>query len=140
MNYLIDAYVIYAASVLAANSVLRSLFATAFPLFTSQMYTNLGIHRASSVPAFLSLICLPFPFILYTYGHRIRQRSKFAAEAQAFTNMTTRRMSVISNGKLIVHEGATVVALGDKKVVQLSENVLPPPLVSEGNDTDHAQV
>jgi MFS family permease len=35
MNYLIDAYVIYAASVLAANSVLRSLFGAAFPLFTS---------------------------------------------------------------------------------------------------------
>ena len=36
MNYLIDAYVIYAASVLAANSVLRSLFGAAFPLFTSR--------------------------------------------------------------------------------------------------------
>ncbi len=35
MNYLIDAYVIYAASVLAANSVLRSLFGAAFPLFTT---------------------------------------------------------------------------------------------------------
>lgn len=34
MNYLIDAYVIYAASVLAANSVLRSLFGAVFPLFT----------------------------------------------------------------------------------------------------------
>ena len=35
MNYLIDAYVIYAASVLAANSVLRSLFGAVFPLFTT---------------------------------------------------------------------------------------------------------
>jgi hypothetical protein len=35
MNYLIDAYVIYAASVLAANSVLRSLFGASFPLFTT---------------------------------------------------------------------------------------------------------
>jgi multidrug resistance protein len=34
-NYLIDAYTVYAASVLAANSVLRSLFGAAFPLFTS---------------------------------------------------------------------------------------------------------
>lgn len=38
MNYLIDAYVLYAASVLAANSVLRSLFGAAFPLFTSCKY------------------------------------------------------------------------------------------------------
>lgn len=35
MNYLIDSYVIYAASALAANSVLRSLFGAAFPLFTT---------------------------------------------------------------------------------------------------------
>lgn len=32
MNYLIDAYVIFAASVLAANAVMRSLFGAAFPL------------------------------------------------------------------------------------------------------------
>ncbi len=42
-NYLIDAYLIYAASVLAANSVMRSLFGVAFPLFTTQMYANLGM-------------------------------------------------------------------------------------------------
>jgi multidrug resistance protein len=81
MNYLIDAYTIYAASVLAANSVLRSLFGAAFPLFTSQMYHNLGIHWASSIPAFLALACLPFPLLFYMYGERIRMRCKFAREA-----------------------------------------------------------
>jgi hypothetical protein len=61
MNYLIDAYTIYAASALAANSVLRSLFGMASPLFTSFMYSNLGIHWASTIPAFLSLMCVPMP-------------------------------------------------------------------------------
>ncbi|KAH7406593.1 major facilitator superfamily domain-containing protein [Phaeosphaeria sp. MPI-PUGE-AT-0046c] len=84
MNYLIDAYLIYAASVLAANSVLRSLFGAAFPLFTSYMYADLGIHWASSIPAFLALVCVPFPFLFYRYGAAIRQRCKFAAEAAAF--------------------------------------------------------
>jgi MFS family permease len=37
LNYLIDAYAIYAASVLAATAMLRAFFATAFPLFTLQM-------------------------------------------------------------------------------------------------------
>lgn len=42
MNYLIDTYTIYAASVLAANSVLRSLFGAAFPLFSkSTIVANL---------------------------------------------------------------------------------------------------
>ena len=37
MNYLMDSYLIFAASVLAANSVLRSLFGCIFPLFTTYM-------------------------------------------------------------------------------------------------------
>jgi len=82
MNYLIDAYTIYAASVLAANSVLRSLFGAAFPLFTTQMYNKLGIHWASSIPAFLALACVPFPFLFYKYGEKIRERCKYAAEAK----------------------------------------------------------
>ncbi|KAF6808985.1 major facilitator superfamily transporter [Colletotrichum musicola] len=83
LNYLIDSYVVFAASVLAANSVMRSLFGAAFPLFTTQMYENLGIHWASSIPAFLSLACLPFPFLFYKYGAVIRAKCAFAAEAAA---------------------------------------------------------
>ncbi|KAG0651643.1 Major facilitator superfamily multidrug transporter mdrA [Hyphodiscus hymeniophilus] len=82
-NYLIDAYTIFAASVLAANSVLRSLFGFAFPLFTQYMYANLGIHWASSVPAFLALACLPAPFFLYRYGASIRARCEYAAQSEA---------------------------------------------------------
>lgn len=37
MNYLIDSYTIFAASVLAANGIIRSVFGAAFPLFTSQV-------------------------------------------------------------------------------------------------------
>ena len=81
MNYLIDSYTIYAASVLAANSVLRSMFGAIFPLFTTYMYDNLGIHWASTIPAFLALACVPFPFLFYKYGPVIRKRCKFAREA-----------------------------------------------------------
>lgn len=83
-NYLIDAYTIFAASVLAANSLLRSLFGFAFPLFTTYMYENLGIHWASTVPAFLALICVPFPFILYKKGLTIRKYCKYSAQSEAF--------------------------------------------------------
>ncbi|OTB02263.1 hypothetical protein M426DRAFT_62599 [Hypoxylon sp. CI-4A] len=90
MNYLMDSYVIYAASALAANSVLRSIFGAAFPLFTTAMYDNLGIHWASSIPAFLSIGCLPFPWLFYRYGAAIRMRCKFAAEAaEALVRMRT---------------------------------------------------
>lgn len=81
LNYLIDAYTIYAASVLAAGAMLRSFFGAAFPLFVSQMYRNLGIHWASSVPAFLTVVCVPFPFLMYKYGARLRMKCKYAQEA-----------------------------------------------------------
>ncbi|KAJ5933212.1 MFS general substrate transporter [Penicillium verrucosum] len=83
LNYLVDAYTIYAASVLAANSLLRSVFGAAFPLFTNYMYRDLGIHWASSIPAFLALACLPMPFLFHRYGSPIRERSHYAAEASA---------------------------------------------------------
>lgn len=88
-NYLIDAYTIFSASVLAANSALRSLFGFAFPLFTTYMYHNLGIHWASSIPAFLAIACIPFPIIFYLYGARIRKRCVYAAEAEAFMQRLT---------------------------------------------------
>ncbi|KAJ5996780.1 hypothetical protein N7522_008440 [Penicillium canescens] len=83
LNYLIDAYTIYAASVLAANAALRSIFGAAFPLFTTPMYKNLGIHWASSIPAFLALACVPLPFLFYKYGAAIRGRCHYAAESDA---------------------------------------------------------
>ncbi|KAF9248419.1 hypothetical protein DTO027I6_8550 [Penicillium roqueforti] len=83
-NYLIDAYTIFAASVLAANTLLRSLFGFAFPLFTKYMYEDLGIHWASCVPAFLALACVPFPFLLYKYGLSIRKHCKYSAQSEAF--------------------------------------------------------
>jgi MFS family permease len=84
MNYLIDSYTIFAASVLAGNGIIRSVFGAAFPLFTKQMYNSLGIHWASSVPAFLAVACIPLPFLFYKYGASIRMKCKYAAEADAF--------------------------------------------------------
>lgn len=83
LTYLIDSYTVFAASVLAASSVLRSLFGAAFPLFTTYMYHDLGIHWASTVPAFLALACMPFPWLFWRYGASIRSKCRYAAEAAA---------------------------------------------------------
>ncbi|KAG6000347.1 hypothetical protein E4U21_005556 [Claviceps maximensis] len=98
LNYLIDSYTIFAASVLAANSVLRSLFGAAFPLCTGYMYRDLGIHWASSIPAFLSLACLPLPFLFYRFGGTIRARCKFAAESAAFMDKLRQPVTVLEPG------------------------------------------
>lgn len=54
-----------------------------------------GIHWASTVPAFLALACLPFPFLFYKYGGSVRQKCKYAAEADAF--MRSLRESVVTD-------------------------------------------
>jgi len=55
------------------------------------MYNNLGIHWASSVPGFLALACIPFPFLFYKYGPAIRERCKFAAQAAEFMRSLQQR-------------------------------------------------
>lgn len=81
VNYLIDSYTIYAASVLAAAAIFRSIVGAVFPLFTTKMYENLGVHWATSVPAFLTLVCVPFPFIMYRHGKALRMKCRYSFEA-----------------------------------------------------------
>ncbi|KAI5920572.1 membrane transporter [Camillea tinctor] len=83
-NYLVDAYLGYAASALAASVVLRSVAGAVFPLFTTKMYTSLGIHWASSIPGFMALIFAPCLIIFHRYGHVIRKKSRFGQEAASF--------------------------------------------------------
>jgi hypothetical protein len=100
LNYLVDSYTIYAASVLAANSAMRSIFGAVFPLFADKMYENLGLHWAASVPAFLALACVPIPYLFFIYGARIRRRCHYAAEADDFMNKLLGITSQPSSGSM----------------------------------------
>ncbi|KAI1629564.1 MFS transporter [Exophiala viscosa] len=77
LTFLVDAYAKVAASAVAANVLVRLIAAASFPLFGTQMYENLGYQWASSLLAFLSLACLPMPFLFFKYGKKIRARSNF---------------------------------------------------------------
>lgn len=68
---------IYAASAIAANTVLRSLFGATFPLFGLQMYNQLGLGWGNSLLAFISLAMCPIPLLFYRYGEKIRTHPKF---------------------------------------------------------------
>lgn len=79
LSYLIDTYgPRYAASAIAVNALLRSLFGAVFPLFTPVMYARLGVTWASAVLAFLALACVPLPFVFWAFGERVRRRCRFA--------------------------------------------------------------
>ncbi|KAK0440401.1 MFS polyamine transporter [Desarmillaria tabescens] len=78
LSYLLDVYLIHAASAFAANTIIRSLVAAAFPLFTVQMYHNLGINWASTLVGLIGVVLAPSPFLFYKFGKQIRRHSKFA--------------------------------------------------------------
>jgi hypothetical protein len=52
----------------------------AFPLFGIQMYDKLGYQWASTLLAFLTVAMLPFPYIFFRYGKKIRGKSRFATD------------------------------------------------------------
>ncbi|SGZ28544.1 BQ5605_C027g10369 [Microbotryum silenes-dioicae] len=77
-NYLIDTYLMNAASALSFNTVCRSSFGAAFPLFAIQMFKKLGVPGASSLLGGLAILFIPAPFLLYKYGKKFRMMSKNA--------------------------------------------------------------
>ena len=118
INYLIDAYTIYAASVLAATAIIRALFAAIFPLFTNYMFAGLGVHWASSIPAFLALACTPFPFIFYKYGKSIRMKCKYAADAAEVMAQIRARAKAVQEEEKRETEEAVVGGPGVEKHAQ----------------------
>ncbi|KUJ18818.1 bicyclomycin resistance protein [Mollisia scopiformis] len=72
--YLIDAFSIYAASALAANTVIRSIMGAVLPLAGQQMYKTLGLGWGNSLLAFVALGILPVPWAFLRWGERLRTR------------------------------------------------------------------
>lgn len=80
LNYITDAYEVYAASGMAATSFSRSIFGAVLPLAAAPMYKTLGVSWASSLLGFLSLAMSVIPFVFIKYGDRIRENSRFCQE------------------------------------------------------------
>ncbi|KAK2028000.1 major facilitator superfamily transporter [Colletotrichum zoysiae] len=79
-GYLVDSYTKYAASAVAAATVLRSLAGFGFPLFAPSMYHKLGYGWGNSVLALMGVaIGWPGPFLLWKYGPVLRKKSQYAA-------------------------------------------------------------
>ncbi|KAE8382871.1 major facilitator superfamily domain-containing protein [Aspergillus bertholletiae] len=77
-SYLAHAYPKYAASALAGNDFMRSSFGAGFPLFATAMFHNLGVGWACTLLGCLTVLFVPYPFLLLKYGKRLRMSSKYA--------------------------------------------------------------
>lgn len=79
-TYLVDAFTIHAASAIAANTVLRSVFGAVLPLSGLSMYDALGLGWGNSLLGFISLAFIPVPIAFKYYGERIRTNPKFQVQ------------------------------------------------------------
>ncbi|KAF2280683.1 MFS general substrate transporter [Westerdykella ornata] len=76
-TYLVDAFTIHAASAIAANTVLRSVFGAVLPLCGLSMYDSLGLGWGNSLLGFIALALIPVPVLFRMYGERIRTNPRF---------------------------------------------------------------
>lgn len=79
-TYLVDAFTIYAASAMAANTVFRSLAGAMLPLAGPKMYQALGLGWGNSLLGFIALALCGLPVIFWIYGERIRTSKRFQVE------------------------------------------------------------
>ncbi|CZT52892.1 related to fluconazole resistance protein (FLU1) [Rhynchosporium secalis] len=80
LNYLADAYTIYAASAFAASSCSRSIFGALLPLAVTKMYDALGVAWATSTLGFSVVVMSMVPFALIRYGPYLRSRSSLCSQ------------------------------------------------------------
>lgn len=73
-TYLIDAFSVYAASALAANTVIRSVMGAVLPLCGQKMYKSLGLGWGSTTLALVAFALLPVPIVINRYGERLRKK------------------------------------------------------------------
>ncbi|KZP04827.1 MFS general substrate transporter [Athelia psychrophila] len=78
MIYISMSYPNHIASVLASNDLFRSSMASVFPLFGRIFFQRLGLGGGSSLLAGISIALMPVYFLLIKYGHRLREKSRYA--------------------------------------------------------------
>lgn len=79
-TYLVDAFTTYAASAMAANTVLRSLCGAFLPLCGEHLLESLGPGWGMSLLAFISMSMFPAIWALIRYGEWIRTHPRFQVD------------------------------------------------------------
>jgi MFS family permease len=80
-TYLVDSYARYAASAVAAVTILRSLAGFSFPLFAPLMFEALGNGWGNTVLALAAVgIGIPIPILLWMFGEKLRKKSSLTTK------------------------------------------------------------
>ncbi|GAA5884692.1 hypothetical protein JCM6882_005353 [Rhodosporidiobolus microsporus] len=78
LTYVSVSYPKDAAAGLAGNDLIRSVFASVFPLFGTRYFRVLGLGGGSSLLAGAVVVLVPFLYAIMRYGPKLRARSRFA--------------------------------------------------------------
>ncbi|KAF2801672.1 bicyclomycin resistance protein [Mytilinidion resinicola] len=74
LTYIVDSFALYAASALAANTMLRSVVGAVLPLAGTPMYNALGIGWGNSLLGFIAVALVPLPIVFGRYGEYLRTK------------------------------------------------------------------
>ncbi|KAI5922974.1 major facilitator superfamily transporter [Camillea tinctor] len=104
-NYLASAYGIYAASALAGNAVMRSIFGATLPLAGPSMYATLTPQWAGTLLGLLEVALIPIPIIFYRYGKQIRAKSPVIRQMREDQEKNERRAARARKRKAAAPQG-----------------------------------
>ncbi|KAI5474875.1 MFS polyamine transporter [Pseudohyphozyma bogoriensis] len=76
-GWIVDAFFPYSAAAMAAATFLRSITGCLLPIFSDDLFINLGYGWGGTLLALVSIPAVPAPFILFLYGKQLRERFKF---------------------------------------------------------------
>jgi len=79
-TYLVDGFTDYAASALAANSLIRSIAGGLLPLAGPAMYNRMGLGWGNSLLALFSLLSGAFIVAIYMWGEEWREKYEVSFE------------------------------------------------------------
>ncbi|KIY53144.1 MFS general substrate transporter [Fistulina hepatica ATCC 64428] len=81
-SYIVDSYSSYAASAIAAKTLMRSEIGAMVPLYVTPMFHNMGFQFAGLLLALISIVIMPIPYTFFWYGEKIRMKSKMASHTK----------------------------------------------------------
>lgn len=79
-SYIVDSYSNFAASAIAAKTLMRSEIGASVPLWITQLFNNLGFQYAGLFLALVSCLILPIPWFFFYKGGAVRVRSTRAVK------------------------------------------------------------
>lgn len=79
-TFLVEAFPQYAASALAANTVVRCIFGLTIPLAAPSLYATLGLGWGNTLLAFFALAVIPPSLWLLKYGKDVRTNPKYVLQ------------------------------------------------------------